>query len=337
MSVFNDGTQDLTIKDAEARDMIGQISTPPVMGASGSTHASGLTPDTPSTAGTTKYLREDGSWQTPPNTEYVFNTAYNASTNKAATMSDIPSSLPANGGNSATVNNHSVNKDVPADAVFTDNNTTYKFTIGSTTKGDVNGTDLGTLKSETAASGDNTLSLCTTGEKYTWNGKQASVAALGSTTKPVYTSAAGTFAECSNYAGGTAVTLNGTSKGGDSASFYAPTSAGTSGYYLKSSGSGAPTWTAFPTIPSKMSDVASISVTAISADTSSSCSITGSGNDGKSQTIIYTNSSGSDKTVTVPTTYKTPDGAAIELTCPNGGYCEVNYLNISGTIYARGL
>lgn len=90
-------------------------------------------------------------------------------------------------------------------------------------------------------------------------------------------------------------------------------------------------------IPSKMSDVASISVVAVTADTSSSCSITGSGNDGKSQTIIYTNSSGSDKTVTVPTTYKTPDGAAIELTCPNGGYCEVNYLNISGTIYARGL
>ena len=86
-----------------------------------------------------------------------------------------------------------------------------------------------------------------------------------------------------------------------------------------------------------MSDVASISVTAISADTSSSCSITGSANAGKSQTIIYTNSSGSDKTVTVPTTYSTPDGAAIELTCPNGGYCEVNYLNVGGTIYARGL
>ena len=176
-------------KDAEARDMIGQISTPPVMGASGSTHASGLTPDTPSTAGTTKYLREDGSWQTPPNTEYVFNTAYNASTNKAATMSDIPSSLPANGGNSATVNNHSVNKDVPADAVFTDNDTTYKFTIGSTTKGDVNGTDLGTLKSETAASGGNTLSLCTTGEKYNWNNKQATLtfdtAPQAGSTKPV--------------------------------------------------------------------------------------------------------------------------------------------------------
>ena len=43
------------------------------------------------------------------------------------------------------------------------------------------------------------------------------------------------------------ITLNGS--GSTSPSFYAPTTAGTSGYYLKSNGSGAPTWTAFPTIP----------------------------------------------------------------------------------------
>ena len=36
-----------------------------VMGASGSTHASGLVPDTPSTAGTSKFLREDGTWAEP--------------------------------------------------------------------------------------------------------------------------------------------------------------------------------------------------------------------------------------------------------------------------------
>jgi hypothetical protein len=46
----------------------------------------------------------------------------------------------------------------------------------------------------------------------------------------------------STYAGGTAVTLNGTSKSAKTASFYAPTGAGTSGQLLKSSGSGAPTW-----------------------------------------------------------------------------------------------
>ena len=46
----------------------------------------------------------------------------------------------------------------------------------------------------------------------------------------------------STYAGGTAVTLNGTSKAASTASFYAPTSAGTSGYVLKSNGSGSPSW-----------------------------------------------------------------------------------------------
>ena len=40
------------------------------------------------------------------------------------------------------------------------------------------------------------------------------------------------------------ISLNGTSTA--SAAFYAPTTAGTSGYYLKSNGSGAPTWAAIP-------------------------------------------------------------------------------------------
>ena len=92
-----------------------------------------------------------------------------------------------------------------------------------------------------------------------------------------------------------------------------------------------------PSIPTKMSDVASISVVAISTDTQSSCSIIGSDNSGKCQTIIYTNNSGSDLVVTVPTTYATPDGAQITVTVKSGGYCEVNYLNMNGTIYARAL
>ena len=45
-----------------------------------------------------------------------------------------------------------------------------------------------------------------------------------------------------------AVTLNGSAN--TSPSFYAPTSVGSSGQYLKSSGSGAPSWETFPTIPS---------------------------------------------------------------------------------------
>ena len=48
----------------------------------------------------------------------------------------------------------------------------------------------------------------------------------------------------STYAGGTAVTLNESSKSGSTASFYAPTTVGDSGYILKSNGSGAPTWIA---------------------------------------------------------------------------------------------
>lgn len=56
-----------------------------------------------------------------------------------------------------------------------DTDTKYKFTIGTTTRGDANGVDLGTLKSETAASGGTTLSLVTTGEKAIWNAKTDNV------------------------------------------------------------------------------------------------------------------------------------------------------------------
>lgn len=38
---------------------------PTTMGASGANHKSGLVPDTPSTAGTTKFLREDATWAEP--------------------------------------------------------------------------------------------------------------------------------------------------------------------------------------------------------------------------------------------------------------------------------
>lgn len=63
----------------------------------------------------------------------------------------------------------------------------------------------------------------------------------GSSTKPIYLNA-GTPAECSTYAGGTAVTLNGASYAGSAASFYAPTASGSNNNFLKSTGSGAPSW-----------------------------------------------------------------------------------------------
>lgn len=68
----------------------------------------------------------------------------------------------------------------------------------------------------------------------------------GSTTRPIYLNN-GVAKAGSTYAGGTKVTLNGSNKGASTASFYAPTSAGTSGYVLTSAGTGAPTWS--QTIP----------------------------------------------------------------------------------------
>lgn len=54
--------------------------------------------------------------------------------------------------------------------------------------------------------------------------------------------------------------------------------------------------------------------------------------------IIYTNTTGSDTTVTVPTSgYKTPDGQAMTLTVPAGGYAELNLMNIGGVTYVRGV
>lgn len=65
---------------------------------------------------------------------------------------------------------------------------------------------------------------------------------VGSSNTPMYMNA-GELTACSQYAGGTAVTLNSSSKSASTASFFAPTDGGTNGYILKSSGaSAAPTW-----------------------------------------------------------------------------------------------
>ena len=58
----------------------------------------------------------------------------------------------------------------------------------------------------------------------------------------MWVSSGGALTACDKYGGGTAVTLNGSSKAANTASFYAPTAVGTAGKVLKSSGSGAPTW-----------------------------------------------------------------------------------------------
>lgn len=64
---------------------------------------------------------------------------------------------------------------------------------------------------------------------------------VGSNIIPIYLDD-GVATAGKTYAGGTAVTLNDVPKAENTAEFYAPTTAGTSGYILKSNGSGAPTW-----------------------------------------------------------------------------------------------
>lgn len=88
----------------------------------------------------------------------------------------------------ATVNGHTVAKDVPSDAIFTD--TTYE--------------------SKTAASGGTAVSLVTTGEKYTWNNKQNAL------TNPV--TGTGTSGYLAKFNGNTTVT-NGPQIGSDTTKF----------------------------------------------------------------------------------------------------------------------
>lgn len=52
-------------------------------------------------------------------------------TNLFAKKTEIPTSLPANGGDAQTVNGHTVNANVPAGAKFTDTNTTYSPMTGA--------------------------------------------------------------------------------------------------------------------------------------------------------------------------------------------------------------
>lgn len=64
------------------------------------------------------------------------------------------------------------------------------------------------------------------------NAKQSVIPKTGSSTEPVYFSSNGQVAKADTYAGGTKVTLNGNNMGGNSVSFYAPTSYGSAGSVL---------------------------------------------------------------------------------------------------------
>ena len=90
-------------------------------------------------------------------------------------------------------------------------------------------------------------------------------------------------------------------------------------------------------LDTRVDELQVINVQTITTNTNAECHITGSENSGKIEYVLYTNNSGSDKVITVPTTYRTPSGSAIILTCKSTGYSEVSFINVNGTIYARGL
>lgn len=69
----------------------------------------------------------------------------------------------------------------------------------------------------------------------------ADLGTVGGKDVPIYTEN-GAIKEANKYAGGTKLTLNGTSLEASDASFYAPTAAGTAGQILTSTGMGAPEW-----------------------------------------------------------------------------------------------
>ena len=123
-----------------------------------------------------------------------------------------------------------------------DTNTTYTFSDGTEGVGKfkVKSSDSDTAQEVTVSGMDS---------------KQNKVPKLGSSTKPIYTSSEGTFAEGSTYAGGTKVTLNGSDKGAKTASIYAPESAGTEGQFLSANASGNPVWVANPNTDTKVTAV----------------------------------------------------------------------------------
>ena len=89
-----------------------------------------ITKDEDGTLHGTEHIEVDTQLSTT-STNPVENKAITTELNKKADSTDIPTSLPANGGNADTVNGHTVDSDVPADAVFTD--TIYALPVATDT------------------------------------------------------------------------------------------------------------------------------------------------------------------------------------------------------------
>lgn len=84
--------------------------------------------------------------------------------NAKADKSDIPTTLPANGGNADTVNGHTVNADVPANAKFTDTDTKYSAGTGIS----ISGTTISNsgVRSVASGSANGTISVNLSNIKY---------------------------------------------------------------------------------------------------------------------------------------------------------------------------
>lgn len=204
---------------------------------------------------------------TNTDTHYASGTVVGSS---ASTTSNTTSAL-TNGNvylnhveNGAVKNSHkisgsgatTVTSDASGNIVVSSTNTDTKVTntLATTTKAYVTGTTSGSTNTGTQVFDTGVYLTTTAGElaatKFTGalngNATTATTATklgsstIGSSTAPVYLNS-GTATKCSTYAGGTAVTLNGSSKAASTAAFYAPTTAGTSGQVLTSTG-GAPGW-----------------------------------------------------------------------------------------------
>ena len=132
----------------------------------------------------------------------------------------------------------------------------------------------------------------------------------------------------------------GTTGGTNLGTIFAPTVVGSDGQILKSNGTGAPSWFTpnyLTTVPIDYKK-SYASVVSVSANTNNVTCPSTLSSDGEECTVLYVNSgTTADYTVTISTDYTTPDGEQLSLTCPKGGYCEVNYLKIGNTIYARGV
>jgi len=136
---------------------------------SGATAAHGLVPKPPTTAGTTKYLREDGSWQVPPNDNTTYSDFVGSGESAASGLVPKPST---------TAGTTKYLREDGSWQVPPNDNTTYTGSDGVTLTG-TNFTNSGVRSISTGAT-DGTISVNT-------NGTAAEVA--------VYGLASGAFAE----------------------------------------------------------------------------------------------------------------------------------------------